>query len=149
MKDERIEQAKNKIYSEMAIIILYGVAVSFLVKTLVFKMNLQESFIEYLILIFFPLYQFIRMHMMKISIYRERGNKQSLKYLIITIVILVVASAVLIINSIKKSAVYDWQSPVVFLFIFIVLFVAIFFLTNKFNLHRGHKYEKEFDDDDK
>ena len=147
MKDERIEQAKLKIRSEMAIIILYGVAVSFLVKTLVLKMNLQESIIEYLILIFFPLYQFIRMHMMKISIYSERGNKQSIKNLLIAIVILVVASTVLIFNSMKKSAVYDWQSPVVFLFIFLVLFVAIFFIANKFNQHRGHKYEKEFDDD--
>jgi hypothetical protein len=147
MKDERIEQAKLKIRSEMAIIILYGVAVSFLVKTLVFKMNLQESMIEYLILIFFPLYQFIRMHMLKVSIYSEHGKKSSIKNLFVAIGILVVASIVLIVNSIKTSAVYDWYSPVIFLFIFIVLFVAIFFLTNKFNYCRGHKYEKEFDDD--
>ncbi|TGE38419.1 hypothetical protein E4K67_10760 [Desulfosporosinus fructosivorans] len=146
MKDERIEQAKLKMRSEMAIIILYGVALSFSVKNLVFKMNFQESIIEYLILIFFPLYQFIRMHMMKVSIYSERGNKQSIKNLLITIVILVVASAVLIYNSMKNSAVYDWQSPVVFLFIFLALFVAIFFIANKFNQHKGHKYEKEFDD---
>ena len=147
MKDERIEQAKLKIRSEMAIIILYGVALSFLVKTLVFKMSLQESLIEYLILIFFPLYQFIRMHIMKVSIYSERGKKPSIKNLIIVIGILVVASMVLIFNSMKKSAMYDWQSPVIFLFIFIVLFLAIFFLTNKFNQYRSHKYEEEFDDD--
>lgn len=149
MKDERIEQAKLKIRSEMAIIILYGVAISFLVKTLVFKMSLQESIIEYLILIFFPLYQFMRMHMLKvsISIYSEHGKKSSIKNLFVAIGILVVASIVLIVNSIKTSAVYDWHSPVIFLSIFIVLFAAIFFLTNKFNYCRGHKYEKEFDDD--
>ncbi|KUO78747.1 MAG: hypothetical protein APF81_20340, partial [Desulfosporosinus sp. BRH_c37] len=147
MKDERIEQAKLKIRSEMAIIVLCGVGVSFLVKTLVFKMNLQESMIEYLILIFFPLYQFIRMHMLKVSIYSEHGKKSSIKNLFVAIGILVVASIVLIVNSIKTSAVYDWYSPVIFLFIFIVLFVAIFFITNKFNYCRGHKYEKEFDDD--
>ncbi|EGW39034.1 DUF6773 family protein [Desulfosporosinus sp. OT] len=147
MKDERIEQAKLKIRSEMAIIILYGVALSFLVKTLVFKMSLQDSLLEYLILIFFPLYQFIRMHMMKVSIYNEREKKTSLKNLIIVIGILVVASMVLIFNSMKKSAMYDWQSPVIFLLIFIVLFLAIFFLTYKFNRYRSHKYEEEFDDD--
>jgi len=147
MKDERIEQAKLKIRSEMAIIILYGIGVSFLVKILVFKMSLQESMIEYLILIFFPLYQFIRMHMLKVGIYSEHGKKSSLKNLFVTIGILVVASIVLIVNSIKTSAVYDWHSPVIFLFIFIVLFLAIFFLANKFNYYRGHKYEKEFDDD--
>lgn len=146
MKDERIEQAKLKIRSEMAIIILYGVALSFLVKTLVFKMSLQDSMTEYLILIFFPLYQFIRMHTMKVSIYSERGKKSSIKNLLIAIGFLVVASMVLIFNSMKKSM-YDWQSPVVFLFIFIVLFLAIFFLTNKYNQYRSHKYEEEFDDD--
>ena len=147
MKDERIEQAKNKIRSEIATIIFYGVAVSFLVKTLVFNMDIQKCITEYLILIFFPLYQFLRMHMMKISIYSERVNTQSVKNLIITIAVLVVASAVFIFNSMKKSAVYDWQSSVVFLLIFSVLFVAIFFFANKFNQYRGHKYEKEFGDD--
>ena len=147
MKDERIEQAKLKIRSEMAIIILYGAAGSFLVKTLVFKMSLQESMVEYLILILFPLYQFIRMHMLKVSNYSEHGKKSSIKNLFVAIGILVVASIVLIFNSIKTSAVYGWHSPVIFLFIFIILFVAIFFLTNKFNYDRGHKYEKEFNDD--
>ena len=147
MKDERIEQAKNKIRSEMAIIILYSVAISFVVKTLVFNMTLRESITEYLILIFFPLYQFIRMHMMKISIYSERRNKYSMKNLLITIAMLVVASAVYILNSLKNSAVYDWRSPVIFLFIFIILFATIFFIANKYNLDRGHKYEKEFDDE--
>ncbi|MDA8222402.1 DUF6773 family protein [Desulfosporosinus sp.] len=147
MKDERIEQAKLKIRSEMAIVILYGISLSFLVKTLVFKMSLQESMTEYLILIFFPLYQFIRMHTMKVSIYSERGKKSSIKNLLIAIGFLVVASMVLIFNSMKTSAMYDWQSPVVSLFIFIVLFIAIFFLTYKYNQYRSHKYEKEFDDD--
>ncbi|MDR3601843.1 MAG: hypothetical protein P4L49_15385, partial [Desulfosporosinus sp.] len=83
MKDERIEQAKLKIRSEMAIIILYGVAVSFLVKTLVFKMSLQESLIEYLIMIFFPIYQFIRLHMLKVSSYSEHGKKSAIKNLFV------------------------------------------------------------------
>jgi len=147
MKDERIEQAKNKIWSELAIIMYLGVALSFSVKILVFKMDLMECITEYLILIFTPLYQFIRMHMMKISIYSERGNKQSVRNLIITIAVLVVVSAVFIFDSIKKSAVYNWQSPAIFLFTFLVLFVAIFFIANKYNQHRGHEYEKEFDDD--
>lgn len=147
MKDERIEQAKNKIWSELGIIIFLGAALSFLVKILVFNMGLQECITEYLILIFTPLYQFIRMHMMKISIYSERGNKQLVKNLIIAIAIFLIASAVSIFKKMKESAVYEWQSHAVSLFIFVVLFVAIFFSSNKFNQHRGHKYEEEFDDD--
>lgn len=41
-----------------------------------------------------PLYQFIRMHMMKVSVYTSHGNKQSVKRLIMTIIFLVVASVV-------------------------------------------------------
>lgn len=147
MKDERIEQAKNRIRSEMAIIIFIGVIMSFLVKTWVFNMDLQEYLTEYLIMIFFPLYQFIRMHMMKISIYSERVNKQSLKNLIITIAILVAASAVFIFDSMTKSAGFVWQNAGAGIFTFLVLFVAIYFIANKYNQHRGHKYEQEFDDD--
>jgi len=147
MKDERIEQAKNRIRSEMATIIFVGVVTSFLVKTLVFKMDFQDCITEYVIMIFFPLYQFIRMHTMKISIYSEGRNKQTIKNLIITILILVVASVVLIFDSMSKSAVYVWQNAVASIVTFIVLFVAIFFITNRYNQHRGHKYEKEFDDD--
>lgn len=146
MKDERIEQAKNKIWSELAIIMYLGVALSFSAKILVFKMDLMECITEYLILIFTPLYQFIRMHMMKISIYSERGNKQSIKNILIAIYAFLVASAVSIFKM-KESAVYVWQNSVPFIFAFLVLFLSIFFISNKFNQRRGHKYEKEFDDD--
>jgi len=147
MKDERIEQAKNKIRSEMAIIILYGVAVSFLVKTVVFKMDLLKCITEYLILIFFPLYQFIRMHMMKISIYSQRGNKRSLRNLLIAIAILVIASAVSIFNRMTESEVYVWQNSAAAIFAFLILFVAIYCIVNKYNQFRSHKYEEEFKDD--
>lgn len=146
MKDERIEQAKNKIWSELAIIMYLGVALSFSAKILVFKMDLMECITEYLILIFTPLYQFIRMHMMKISIYSERGNKQSIKNILIAIYAFLVVSAVSIFKM-KESAVYVWQNSVPFIFAFLVLFLSIFFISNKFNQRRGHKYEKEFDDD--
>ncbi|WP_041274418.1 DUF6773 family protein [Desulforamulus reducens] len=138
MKDERIEQAKNKIRSEMALVVFIGVVVSFLVKTLVYKMTLQECITEYVIMIFFPAYQFIRMHMMKISIYSQRGNKQSVKNLLIIIAVLVVASAV-----------YGGKSAVSGIFTFLALFIAIFFITNKYNQYAGHKFEEEFDDDNK
>lgn len=148
MKDERIDQAINKIRSEMMIIILFGAAASFLVKTLVFNMGLMESITEYLILVLSPVYQFIRMHMMKISITNERGNKQPVKNLIMIIAVIVILSAAYILNAMKKSAAYNWQSPLIFLLIYFILFVSIFFITQKFNRNRGHKYEMEFDDGD-
>jgi cell shape-determining protein MreD len=147
MKDERVEQAINKIRSEMAIIIFSFVLISFLVKTAVFRMNLPETTTEFLILIFSPLYQFIRMQMMKISIYNEPSSKQSIKQLFMIIALLVFVSVVFIIKAVKKSAVYDWQSSGISMVIYIILFAALTLLVNKFNRYRAHKYEKEFDDE--
>lgn len=149
MKDERIEQALNKIRSEMTIIILGAVAVSFLVKTLLFNLALQECLTEYLIMILAPLYQFVRMHMMKISLYNEPGSKQSLKTLLIVVAVFLVLSAASFWKRMKGPAVYDWHKPVIFLIIFLVLFISIYFMTNKFNRHQGQRYEKEFADEDK
>lgn len=145
MKDERIEQAKSKIRSELAIIILYGAALLFVVKTLVFHMNLQECLTEYLILVFFPIYQFIRMHMMKVSIYSKPGNKQYIRNLLIMFFILGSIFAAYILSS--KKPLYVWQNSFIFLLIYILVFVLLVFGVNKFNQHQGHKYEKEFDDD--
>lgn len=147
MKDERIQQAINKIRSEMAIIILLGVALSFLVKTLVFNMGLKDCITEYLIMILFPLYQFVRMHMMKISIYSGRRDKQSIKTMFITISFFLVVSSMSLFGKMKESTEYNWQSPVGFLLIFLVLFISIYLMTNKSNQKRAKKYEKEFDDD--
>lgn len=140
MKDERIEQAKNKIRSEMAVILYLGIVVSFVVKTLVFKMNLQQCITEYIILIFFPLYQFIRLHMMK-SIYSECKNQQLLKNLLMVIAIIAVLAAFIMKNSINQTG------SLGFLMIFLVFFAVIYVIVNKFNQHRGHKYEEEYDDD--
>ena len=43
-------------------------------KTVIAKMSLQESMIEYLILIFFQLYHFIKNDMLKVSINSEYGK---------------------------------------------------------------------------
>lgn len=145
MNDERIEQAKNKIRSEIAMIVFIGVVFSFLVKTLILNMSLEECITEYVIMIFFPLYQFIRMHILKVSVYSK--SKQPIRNLGITILVLVVISAVVIFNSIQESSVYDWQNSVVGISSFLALFIVIFSAANKYNRYKGHKYEQEFDDD--
>lgn len=143
MKDERIEQAKNKIRSEMALIILWCVAISFFIKIIVFKMSIQECITEYLILILSPLYQSIRMHMMKVSLYDKHGKKQSVKKLIMTIMFLVLASVVFLVNPAK----YHSNNLIIFLFTFFILLLAFLFIFNKFNQKLSNIYEKDFDDD--
>ncbi|WP_088189607.1 DUF6773 family protein [Desulfosporosinus sp. FKA] len=150
MKDERIEQAKNKIRSEIAVIIYVGIAISFAVKTLLFKMNLQECMTEYLILIFFPVYEVIRMNMMKVSIYsvNPKYRHKQLKTLSVFVILFFVVAAVSVFSSTKGSTVNLSQSSIVFLVIFIVLFIGVFFLATKYHQSRAYKYEKEFDDNE-
>ena len=131
----------------MAIIILLGVSVSFLIKVLVFNMQIEDCLTEYLIIILSPLYQFIRMHMMKVSIYSECGNKQFSKNLLIVIVITLVASAMAVFKFRKELAIFVWQNSIPFIIAFPALFAAMYFIANKFDQIRGHKYENEFDDD--
>lgn len=147
MKDERIEQARNKIRSELAVIVYIAIALSFLVKTLAFDMSLTECITEYLILIFFPLYQFIRMHTMKISLYNRPGSKQSRHSLLMAAAILLITFASSFYGMTKRTAVVNWPEPLLFLALFVVLFFAVYFIANRYNQHKAHKYEAEFDDD--
>lgn len=147
MKDERIEQVKNKIGNEMGIIILCGVAVSFLIKILVFNIGVRECMTEYLILTLSPLYQFVRMHTMKVSIYREDENKKSSKVLLIPASIFLIASVLSFSKWLKDPAVYSWQSSAVMPSMFLILSISIFLITNRYDQQRRQKYEKEFDDD--
>lgn len=147
MKDERIKQVEYKIRSEIAIIIFIGAILSYLVKTLIFNMSLEEYITENVIILFFPLYQFVRMHMMKISIYSDLGNKHlAKKMMIITCIIVMIFSGLYIYYKMKASVSYEWESAVLGVFAFLVLFSVMFFIINRYNQHRGHKYDKEYDD---
>jgi hypothetical protein len=143
VKDERIEQAKKQIGSEMAVIIICGVAISFLIKILVYRMSLQQCITEYLILILSPLYQFIRMHTMKVSIYDKQGDNKTIKNVVMIVVFLVIATMLFFVNSAKEHK----QGSFTFLLVFWALFLAFWFIFNKINQQRSLKYEKEFDDE--
>lgn len=148
MKDERIQQAQNKVRSELAVITYLAIALSFLVKTLAFDMSLAECLTEYLILILFPLYQFIRMHTMKISLYSSPGSKQYRHNLLFVAAILLITAALSVFSMLNRSTIVDFHKPVLFLVLFMVLFVVVYFIANGYNRHKAHKYEAEFDEKD-
>lgn len=143
MKDERIEQAKNKIRSEMTVLIIWGVAISFLVKTLVFKMSLQQCLTEYLILVLAPVYQFIRMHTLKVVLYKDNSDNRSLRKLVMAIIFVAVAASVYFVDTTKY---YSQGLPIIQV-LFLVIFIALVVFLSKFNNRRGLKYEREYDDD--
>ena len=64
IKDERIEQARNKIWAEMMQILYFIAVLSFVVKILFLHQSLQDCTLEYVILILTPIYQMIRARQM-------------------------------------------------------------------------------------
>lgn len=57
MMDERTTQVRNKIMSEMAMLIYLFVAAAFAVKVLLMGKGIRDCVVEYVILILAPLYQ--------------------------------------------------------------------------------------------
>ena len=64
IKDERIEQARNKIWAEMMQILYFIAIFSFVVKILFLHQSLQDCTLEYVVLILTPIYQMIRARQM-------------------------------------------------------------------------------------
>ena len=55
IKDERIEQARNKIWAEMMQILYFIAIFSFVVKILFLHQSLQDCTLEYVVLILTPI----------------------------------------------------------------------------------------------
>lgn len=147
MHDERIEQAKHQIRSEIALIILFGATISFLIKALAFHMGLKEYLTEYLILIFFPLYQFVRMQTLKISVPTVNTPKQAVKALLTALAIPLVASVIYIGGTQNNSATTNLGGSITYLFLFFLFFIVIFLTANWYSHKKAYQYEMEFDDD--
>jgi len=70
MMDERTTQVRNKIMSEMAMLMYLFVAAAFAVKVLLMGKGIRDCVVEYVILILAPLYQYVRARQLKFSLYR-------------------------------------------------------------------------------
>mgnify|MGYP001610665266 CR=1 FL=1 len=147
MKDERIEQATNKIKSELALLMYGIVVISFVLKSFVYNMDLSKCLTEYIIMIITPLYQFIRARSMKVSFHDNKGFNQSFRVVPILFIVIIAIFGMFIYKSITLNN-FDWKNAV-FILIFIVLFVFIHFIATKSEQKQVKKYEKQFDDDNK
>ncbi|WP_315078936.1 DUF6773 family protein [uncultured Clostridium sp.] len=146
MKDERIEQATNKIRSELTLLI-YGIAViSFLTKSWIYNMDLSRCWTEYIILILTPLYQFVRARSMKISLHTNNSSKQSFKVLAITFAALIAIISTFVYKTVINNSNYDFKKAVCNVLVFTILFIFIYFRVNKSEQKQVKKYEDKFDD---
>lgn len=76
MKDERVIQTSNKIWSETGKIIFLFAMVAFFTKILFLRMSLADCVVECTILIGTPVYQLIRCWQLKLRVYRPVSRKR-------------------------------------------------------------------------
>ena len=140
LKDERVEQAKSKIYSELMLIIFYIVVASFCVKALYFHMDLKQCATEYIILILTPIYQAIRSRQTEVVLGTGQDSRKRATPLLLLL---------LIPFFLRKS---EWTNgdfsallpPVVF----VLLFLAIQYLFSHAEKKRAENLEKRYDAED-
>ena len=144
LKDERVEQAKSKIYSELMLIIFYIVVASFCVKALYFHMDLKQCATEYIILILTPIYQAIRSRQMGVVL----STKSSRKALLPTAAIIILMVVLLWMSNKGVPSTARTISAVLSLAVFAVLFLVVQGIFIHLERKRAEKLEHHYDDED-
>ena len=144
LKDERVEQAKSKIYSELMLIIFYIVVGSFCVKALYFHMDLKQCATEYIILILTPIYQAIRSRQMGVVL----STKSSRKALLPTAAIIILMVVLLWMSNKGVPSTARTISAVLSLAVFAVLFLVVQGIFIHLERKRAEKLEHQYDDED-
>ena len=144
LKDERVEQAKSKIYSELMLIIFYLVAASFCVKALYFHMDLKQCATEYIILIMTPIYQTVRSRQMGVVL----STKYSRKALLPTAAIIMLMVVLLWMSNKGVPSTARTLSAVLSLAVFAVLFLVVQGIFLHLERKRAEKLEHQYDDED-
>lgn len=144
IKDERVEQAKHKIYSELMHIIFYIVVISFMVKALYFNMDLKQCATEYIIMILCPLYQAFRSHQMGVVLSAKASRKS---FLPAAAIIIVMAVLIYLRNGGVSS-----PARIVPIVIYLGIFALLFLLIQGGYAHlerkRAEKLEHQYDEED-
>ena len=143
-KDERVEQAKSKIYSELMQIIFYIVVASFCVKALYFNMDLKQCATEYIILILCPLYQAIRSRQMGVVLSTESSRKALLPIA----AILILMAVLLWLKNRNLPTEINAVSVLLTLAAFAVLFLVVQGIFVHLERKRAKKLEHQYDDED-
>lgn len=144
IKDERVEQAKSKIYSELMLIIFYIVVASFCVKALYFHMDLKQCATEYVILILCPLYQAVRSRQMGVVL----STKSSRKALLPTAAIIMLMVVLLWMSNKGVPSTARTISAVLSLAVFAILFLVVQGIFVYLERRRAEKLEHQYDDED-
>lgn len=143
MKDERVMQSMNKIWGEIGRLAYYLAVASFVAKTLFLGFELEDSILEFVVMIGAPVYQFIRMHQLKLAFSVAVDKRRYWKR---EAVVMVVVVAVYIMVMFTHSEL-DVKEALISLAAFMVSFQAVRLLIVTREEKRAKQLEKEFEED--
>ena len=140
IKDERIEQARNKIWAEMMQILYFIAIFSFVVKILFLHQSLQDCTLEYVVLILTPIYQMIRARQMGVVL--NVVAKPNPKRLVASLVGGMVAVGICFAMQTEAK-----QPAEIFTMLgtFVVVFLVVQFGMYRMGKRRQEKLEKVYD----
>ena len=143
IKDERIEQARNKIWAEMMQILYFIAIFSFVVKILFLHQSLQDCTLEYVVLILTPIYQMIRARQMGVVL--NVVAKPNPKRLVASLVGGMVAVGICFAMQTEAK-----QPAEIFTMLgtFVVVFLVVQFGMYRMGKRRQEQLEKEYDDEE-
>lgn len=143
LRDERIEQARNKIWAEMMQILYFIAILSFVIKILFLHQSLQDCAIEYVIMILTPIYQMVRAR--QLGVVLNVVAKPNPKRLVASLVGGMVAVGICFAMQTEAK-----QPAEIFtmLGVFVVVFLVAQFGMYRMGKRRQEKLEKEYDDEE-
>lgn len=91
--DERVLQARQKIGSEMMMLMYYFIVIAFCVKVMGFGMGLEDCMTEFIIMVAVPVYQNIRARQMKVvlSDFRKRSKASTISAIFVGVVVMLIS----------------------------------------------------------
>ncbi|WMI81210.1 DUF6773 family protein [Anaerotignum sp. MB30-C6] len=143
IKDERVEQTKNKIGTELMQLMYLFIVLSFVVKGLYFKMDLSQCLTEYVILIATPIYQMVRSHQLGVVFSTHPKEQMTLKKNIISAIVGIVVFYFFWLSSGKQVS---KEFAVGYITTYLLLFFLIRIAVVRMEERRKEKLEKEYED---
>lgn len=141
-QDERTLQVRNRIYAELMRIMLCVVVLSFCIKTLYFHMDLAQCMTEYILMILAPVYQAVRIRQTEVVL--GTGQDSRKRTILDTLLLLLLIPFFLRRSEIANGNFSSLLPPVVF----IVLFLAVWYLFSHAEEKRAERLEKRYDAED-
>ena len=141
--DERVLQARQKIGSELMLLMYYFIILAFCVKVLAFGMAFEDCITEFVILVAAPIYQNIRARQMKVVLttFSRKTSKVS------TLSSILVAVAVMAFFMWRNEGRVDPEEIISYAVSFAAMFILVRYGFTYIEKRRAEKLEAEYEDD--